>query len=160
MSHIFHLVIVCNCGLAGILTYRGFSMALIWLQGLKLDISEQTNKNVDFDFLIFDSNLAKLNKNWVNMFQMIIIFTLESKIGFLNLGFGTYYDHCAMHRKLVMVQYIIIFNLTAMMKKCQKLLRKCQQYLRVKYVLNTYLIHLTMIYQIHNKVQYFGMISS
>ena len=69
-------------------------MALIWLQGLKLDISEQTNKNVDFDFLIFDSNLAKLNKNWVNMFQMIIIFTLESKIGFLNLGFGTYYDHC------------------------------------------------------------------
>ena len=50
---------------------------------------------MDFDFLIFDSNLAKLNKNWVNMFQMIIIFTLESKIGFLNLGFGTYYDHCA-----------------------------------------------------------------
>ena len=29
------------------------------------------------------------------MFLMIIIFTLESKIGFLNLGFGTYYDHCA-----------------------------------------------------------------
>ena len=71
-------------------------MALIWLQGLKLDISEQTNKNVDFVFLIFDSNLAKLNKNWVNMFQMIIIFTLESKIGFLNLGFGTYYDHCVL----------------------------------------------------------------
>ena len=28
------------------------------------------------------------------MFLTIIIFTLESKIGFLNLGFGTYYDHC------------------------------------------------------------------
>ena len=25
---------------------------------------------------------------------MIVIFTLESKIGFINLGFGTYYDHC------------------------------------------------------------------
>ena len=32
----------------------------------------------------------------MNMFQMIVIFTLESKIGFINLGFGTYYDHCAM----------------------------------------------------------------
>ena len=30
----------------------------------------------------------------MNMFQMIVIFTLESKIGLLNLGFGTYYDHC------------------------------------------------------------------
>ena len=69
-------------------------MALIWLQGLELDISEQTNKNKDFDFVIFDSKMAKLIKKWVNMFQMIVIFTLESKIGFINLGFGTYYDHC------------------------------------------------------------------
>ena len=71
-------------------------MALIWLQGLELDISEQTNKNKDFNFLIFDSKMAKLNKKWVNMFQMIIIFILESKIAFLNLGFGTYYDHCVL----------------------------------------------------------------
>ena len=39
--------------------------------------------------------MAKLIKKWMNMFQMIVIFTLESKIGFINLGFGTYYDHCA-----------------------------------------------------------------
>ena len=70
-------------------------MALIWLQGIELDISEQTNKNKDFNFLIFDSKMAKLIKIWVNMFQMIEIFTMELKIGFINLGFGTYYDHCA-----------------------------------------------------------------
>ena len=87
------IFIVCNCGLAGILTYRGFSIALIWLQGLELDISEQTNKNKDFNFLIFDSEMAKLTKKWVNMFQIIVNLTLESKIGFINLGFGTYYDH-------------------------------------------------------------------
>ena len=69
-------------------------MALIWLQGLELDISEQTNKNKGFSFLILDSKMAKLIKKWMNMFQMIVIFTLESKIGFINLGFGTYYDHC------------------------------------------------------------------
>ena len=79
-------------------------MALIWLQGLELDISEQINKIKDFNFLIFDSKMAKLTKKWVNMFQMIVIFTLESKIGFIILGFGTYYDHCA----LMVLKFFII----------------------------------------------------
>ena len=30
----------------------------------------------------------------MNMFQMIVIFTLDLKNGLLNLGFGIYYDHC------------------------------------------------------------------
>ena len=39
------------------------------------------------------------------------------------------YTFTALHLGLVVLaQYIIIFNLTAMMTKCQKLLRKCQQY--------------------------------
>ena len=37
----------------------------------------------------------------MNMIQMIVIFTLELKISMLNLGFVTYYDHCALLEKTV-----------------------------------------------------------
>ena len=30
---------------------------------------------------------------------MVVFFTLEWKIGWLDLGFGTYYDHCALWPK-------------------------------------------------------------
>ena len=33
----------------------------------------------------------------MNIFQMIIIFTLELKNTLLNLGFGIYYDHCEVY---------------------------------------------------------------
>ena len=32
----------------------------------------------------------------MNMFQIVVIFKLQLNIGLLNLGFGTYYDHCAL----------------------------------------------------------------
>ena len=35
------------------------------------------------------------------MFKMIVIFRLELKIGLFNLGFGTYYDHCAKNPQLL-----------------------------------------------------------
>ena len=52
--------------------------------------------------------MAKLIKKWVNMFQMVVIFTLESKIGFINLGFGTYYDHCVEGLYLTLVLLLLL----------------------------------------------------
>ena len=82
-------------------------MALIWLQGLELDVSGQTNKNKDFNLLIFHLKIAKLIKKRVNMFQMIAIFTLESKFDFIKLGFGTYYEQCVMQFLTVEIYHYV-----------------------------------------------------
>ena len=54
--------------------------------------------------------MTKWIKLWLNMFQMIVIFTLEPKNGQSNLGFGTYYDHCACTAFLFFLKRLSIVN--------------------------------------------------
>ena len=40
-------------------------------------------------------------KQFMNMSQALIIFTPDAKSSMLGLGFGTYYDHCAMDKNMI-----------------------------------------------------------